>query len=395
MLLLGTMKRLALAVHLLTYKAHGICMLNMLCFSFSAGSADCVLIWGKDVGPYMQTIHFAYAIGGVISPIISRPFLTPREQNMANTTTMNNTAYKYNVVITSKIITDENYTTVYDAVINRTYDHDMASFNIDKQTTKVYYAYIIVAIVVMLSAFPFIARYFLDNKIQSDGNKTNSTDLDRLDNTMSFIKKLLAFLLLGMFFFAYTSVQDCVSNLLMTFVVKHLNFTKSDGSLITALFWGSFASFRFFGVFIACWISPGKLLLFDYLFLILGLLGLLFGSLTKTIVVVWISVAAIGSAESTLFPTMFTWTEKNIFPVSGRVSSFFLIMASAGGMAHPITVGYLMENVSAMLFCYVMVGETIVSFLVYGGLCMLARSLKAQRREVECKLTTEDASLTS
>lgn len=329
----------------------------------------------------MQAIHFAYAFGGVISPLISEPFLTPREQNIANVTTTNNTAFKYNVTIGQQMVTEtyylteENATSVYEAILNTT-----DSFGNDRQTTKVHYAFIIVGIIILLSAIPLIVRYFLDSKNQSEIIKTSPEE--RLDNTMPFIKKFLAFLLLGMYFFSYTSVEDCVASFLMTFVVKHLDFTKTDGSLITAVFWASFAFFRFIGIFVARWVSPGKMLLFHFLFLILALLGLLFGSLTKAIIVVWISVAAIGAAQSSMFPTMFTWTERHIFPVTGKVSSFLIIMASSGTMIHPIAVGYLIEKVSSMSFCYLMLTETVVSFLLYGGLCMLARSLKAQRREL-------------
>jgi hypothetical protein len=38
--------------------------------------------WGVENGPYMQTLHFVFAIGGIVSPLATAPFLSTSEYNM-------------------------------------------------------------------------------------------------------------------------------------------------------------------------------------------------------------------------------------------------------------------------------------------------------------------------
>ncbi|XP_041366301.1 uncharacterized protein LOC121381186 [Gigantopelta aegis] len=43
------------------------------------GNADIIRIWGKEGRSYMQAIHFCYAVGSVIGPLVTEPFLTLRQ----------------------------------------------------------------------------------------------------------------------------------------------------------------------------------------------------------------------------------------------------------------------------------------------------------------------------
>ncbi|WAR21464.1 MFS4B-like protein, partial [Mya arenaria] len=42
------------------------------------GNAKVSSCWGFAVRPYMQALHFTYAFGGIISPIVTSHFLAPR-----------------------------------------------------------------------------------------------------------------------------------------------------------------------------------------------------------------------------------------------------------------------------------------------------------------------------
>ena len=49
----------------------------------------CVKLWGRKSAPYIQTLHFAFAVGAFLAPIIARPFLS-NENLFTNTTALTN-----------------------------------------------------------------------------------------------------------------------------------------------------------------------------------------------------------------------------------------------------------------------------------------------------------------
>lgn len=52
----------------------------------TGASTLCLQLWGKDSGPYMQALHFSFAVGGSIAPILVQAFIAE-----SSTTSLNNT----------------------------------------------------------------------------------------------------------------------------------------------------------------------------------------------------------------------------------------------------------------------------------------------------------------
>ncbi|PVD29813.1 hypothetical protein C0Q70_09070 [Pomacea canaliculata] len=48
----------------------------------TAVNADVLRVWEGRGGVAMQGLHFSYALGGVIAPLITQPFLAPRDDNI-------------------------------------------------------------------------------------------------------------------------------------------------------------------------------------------------------------------------------------------------------------------------------------------------------------------------
>lgn len=56
---------------------------------YTGGNMFCVRLWGRKNAPYLQTLHFAFAIGAFLAPILAKPFLS-NESLFANTTAVTN-----------------------------------------------------------------------------------------------------------------------------------------------------------------------------------------------------------------------------------------------------------------------------------------------------------------
>jgi hypothetical protein len=53
----------------------------------TGASTLCLQLWGKDSGPYMQALHFSFAVGGSIAPLLVQAFIIE-----TSTTAVNNTS---------------------------------------------------------------------------------------------------------------------------------------------------------------------------------------------------------------------------------------------------------------------------------------------------------------
>ncbi|PVD19262.1 hypothetical protein C0Q70_19748 [Pomacea canaliculata] len=102
----------------------------------TVGNAELVRIWGKEGEMAMQFLHFTFAFGGVISPLITMPFLTEEdsqsiETNASISTTSNGTSNSTGPAL--------------------------------PLTTKVHYAFLISGSLMFLACVPLIVQWFTDS----------------------------------------------------------------------------------------------------------------------------------------------------------------------------------------------------------------------------------------
>ena len=55
---------------------------------FSGGNVICLRIWGKDSGPYMQALHFAFGVGAFMAPLVAAPFLSTEVNSNCTSTVL-------------------------------------------------------------------------------------------------------------------------------------------------------------------------------------------------------------------------------------------------------------------------------------------------------------------
>ncbi|KAK3603651.1 hypothetical protein CHS0354_017367 [Potamilus streckersoni] len=315
-------------------------------------------IWGVDGRPYMQTLHFAYAFGGIISPLITEPFLAPKRSlyEMAKESLNGTENISFaNISYTSVLPSCSNST-------NCTIITDLEYWG----ETKVQYAYMISTIIGILSAISFLVSYLQRNsESRTKEQQEAHEDSRRISTQISNLQKIGVVILLMLLFHVYGAVEDTFASYLMTFSLLHLNWTKLKGSLATTVYWASFGFGRFSGIFIVRLLHPTKMLFLYCSFMVISLASFTVGSVFLFNPIVWIFCSLIGLALSVIFPTMVTWTEESVMPVSGKIASLFVIAGSSGTMLNPLYLGYLMENKSPLWFPYLLLGQSIICLLMF------------------------------
>lgn len=349
---------------------------NVLVVFFLAGNALLLRLWGANGKSFMQSIHFAFAIGGTVSPFVTAPFLAPDgnppTEGATGNTSVTNSSGGSNL-------------TQWDS-------SDLTSTG----ESMLYVPFSIASFLSLTASIPLFVMACTSKRppdTKSKDSKDEDLDKERNIQKLSLGMKVLVLVMLMVFLGLYCALEDGFNNFLATFCVNELKWTKYVASVATALYWASFTGGRFLGIFLAHVFKAIKLIFILCTMLFIGFLGFFLTSHFKLYEGIWISTGLVGSSMSMIFPLIFSWTEESILPVTGLVSSLFLIAASAGSMVNPIVLGYLMDQSTSMWFSYIMLGESVLLVMILFLVWTIANRIRLPKntfREVEIEVRSEN-----
>ncbi|GFS23893.1 sodium-dependent glucose transporter 1 [Elysia marginata] len=397
-----------------------------------SANAEHMRIWGKDGHVLMQLLHFCFALGGVVSPLVTEPFLAAKKngetaEDSANLSShagssshgdydlrdslSRGSSYRINLSDLSPALNMSHYYDMNHLSLNTSSDNLRLQ---ESRQTNVHWAFLITGIIVILSSIPFIFFYCksrqTDTEVQTDTNKDDAV----YQRKIPLIAHAILVVGLGAFYLQYCSVQDTFASFLMTFVVRRFRaVSKSDGAHITAVYWSSFAASRFLMIFVSRVLSPVRVLYVGGSLMLLSFTGFTFSSgpwvgggsdstahamyinassdtsgVTETtkdigsyaagvdggsVPILTAFTAMAGLAMSGVFPASLSWNGAELLKVTGRISSCIFISASLGAMLNPLLVSRLMQDVSNMWFCYVLLLEVSGLTLIFCSLLAFNR----------------------
>ncbi|XP_076461010.1 sodium-dependent glucose transporter 1A-like [Babylonia areolata] len=341
----------------------------------TSGNAELLRIWGLEGEMAMQFIHFAFALGGVISPLVTEPFLTPNPEDDIDITTIATTSLAMdNVTIAS-------YPTSTPDVMNNSTAVPLPL------TTDVHYAFLISGGLILLIAIPLTVQLFSDRSQKRRQDKQD--EKKDVKQPLPLAMFLIVMGILCLFYLSYCAVEDTFASFLTTFAVKQLHWSKSKGAQITSLFWASFAGGRFLCIFVVQILTSVKLLILSCVSLFCAMLAMLLFSAHGVDVGIWMSAICSGISMAAIFPTGFTWMEEELVRVTGRVSSTILIASSSGMIINPIVVGYLMQELTPMWFPYLLLIQAGMSMAIFFILLALSRLYLRKHYAARGKQTQE------
>lgn len=333
--------------------------------------------WRTESKFYMQVLHLSFAVGGILSPLATAPFLlnVMKNQNVSDT-----------LVTASTNVKDiQNFVSGGEQIFNSssnfgTDSGDTNNFqNVTGKESKLYQAYIITSCLLVTAAIPFLLLHL---KRRGDNNVEKSQDGSLKKNkTMSFSFKILVLVNLAFLTCFDVAIEKGTHEFITAFCVTQFDWSKSKGSYLNSAFWAAYAFGRFSGIFTIQIIKPHKMIFIYMVGLILSYVGLLVSALFDYDIGLWICLPLSGFCMSIIFPTLFTWTEISLLPVTGAVTSLFVVCGSLGSVLNPIAIGTLMDNVTAMYFCYLLLGESVVLFFLFLSALYLSKTLKTLKEK--------------
>lgn len=361
----------------------------------------------------MQTLHFCFAFGGILSPLATAPFLSPKLEPRVVSHVANQTAIILhnnisNVNISGNLLKSGgsyNLTNVTNGLpyinslknltlaINVTTQNTTETVEwVKPQNSRIYIAYFITSSLALSAALPFLITFLRSRNTNLSSSLQNVRDKNEPE--MSFKARCLILLNMCILIGTYSAIEDTFAGFLTTFCVEQMDWTKTQGSYATSIYWASFGAGRFFGIVLVKFCSPVRMITMYCSLLILSFIGLFFTSFASYDGGVWICSSLAGLAMSIIFPTIFTWTEAEVLRVTGKVASLFLIGSSSGTMVNPIILGFLMDELTPMWFCYLLLGESVMLFTLFISALFLSKHIKESQytayRDVVIEIKEEE-----
>ena len=343
-------------------------------------------LWKEGSGPCMQVLHFAFAFGAFIGPLIAKPFISEEEDsnNTTNQTgsgwgqeygqnqtdSLSGSQFGWAYWITSwlflpTMIAYAFYAVKYDFArclrkkpqsTSQPDESDSSGAGEEEAETK---------------ETDEAAELVLLNDDASDSGielSTTSADVEKQTSagakkeTLSF--RLVVISLLCLFIFLYVGLEVAYGNWIFTVVVTGvLNFSKSRGTIIQSLFWGAFAFTRKLSILLAFLNIKASVMM----------TGNLTGSLIATFIMIsfphnataiWIASAVLGMSYASIYPTTITWMCETI-EVTGTATSFLVTAGILGDITIPSAVGALVAQIATdSLFYITFVGVVISASII-------------------------------
>ena len=360
-------------------------------------------IWGRENGPFMQTYDFSFGIGTLLATLVAHPFLLETEDD--------GDGYEVTGMPTEESAVSKLITTIYPYLVaNETESGGEITTTIkstDGYSTAnpddlmLVYPYSIIAAILAFNSFFMLSLWIfypqteehpsrkkvrnvtsngVDNKSfedEDDQENKNGNTLELRESNDNCItinetkgdnergeqdkKKSHGFykgvVIILMMMFAHVSygLELTLGQFLVTFAVdSDLHLSKSQGTRLTSLFWGTFTFWRLTTIFYIEYIGHELNLLASLAIILIGNVFLVpFGNSNE--LCLWIGVAIIGLGASSMWPSMFGYME-DYFAVSSRVASAIIISATVGDFVFPFIISFFVDSnpqvfLWATLFC--------------------------------------------
>jgi len=178
-------------------------------------------------------------------------------------------------------------------------------------------------------------------------------------------------ILVVFFLFLYVGVEVGFGGWLYTYAFEQGLANETTAAYLTSAFYGAFTIGRLLSIPIAAAIRPRWILLGDLVGGVLSIILILV--FVNSDVMIWVGSILLGLSLASVFPTMFSLAERRM-TMTGRVTSWFFVGASAGGMIFPWLMGQLFERIKPSAIMYVLMGNLIFAFIFYLLLMMVSKA---------------------
>ncbi|NXY43911.1 MFS4B protein, partial [Ceuthmochares aereus] len=277
----------------------------------TGGNVLALNTWGAEAGPHMQALHFSFAVGAFVAPILAKMALGGSESEDLLV------GGKTNQSVPRSVPTASDASAV--SVLKHHFSADFL------------WSYVVIGTYLLFVSFLFFILYSKGSSVRDKSKAASQKSM--------FAKYHYALIfLLFLFFFWYVGAEVTYGSYIFTYAKVFAEMKDNEAAALNSVFWGAFAACRGLAIFFAACLYPGTMIL-------LSLIGsavsssclAFFASYPASL---WVGTAVYGASMATIFPSGISWIEQYTV-VQGKSASLFVIGAALGEMCIPAAVGYL------------------------------------------------------
>jgi FHS family Na+ dependent glucose MFS transporter 1 len=173
--------------------------------------------------------------------------------------------------------------------------------------------------------------------------------------------------LVALFLFLYVGAEVSFGGWIFTYATALGLASATNAAYLTSAFWGGLTAGRLLAMPIATRLRPRFILLADLggAMVSLGLILLWSDSL----IAAWLGTLGVGLSMASIFPTTLSLAERRM-TITGRVTGWFFVGASAGGMFLPWLIGQLFESIGPRVAMSIILADLVVAVGVFAALIL-------------------------
>uniref|UniRef100_A0ABK0LLD5 Major facilitator superfamily domain containing 4B2 n=3 Tax=Rattus norvegicus TaxID=10116 RepID=A0ABK0LLD5_RAT len=289
-------------------------IIMMSVFGASIGVVDTganVLIldlWGDKGAPHMQALHFSFALGAFLAPLLAK--------------------LAWGTTASAQNHTESDFDPL---MLNRTSEAATDSVFAVPDDMNLLWAYASIGTYVLVVSV-FLFALFCKKRSRQKKSSASAQGARRA----KYHRALLC--LLFLFFFFYVGAEITYGSYVFSFATTHVGMEESEAAGLNSIFWGTFAACRGLAIFFATCLQPGTMI-------VVSNIGSLASSFflvlfDKNPLCLWIATSVYGASMATTFPSGISWIEQYT-TLTGKSTAFFVIGAALGEMAIPAVIGIL------------------------------------------------------
>lgn len=173
-------------------------------------------------------------------------------------------------------------------------------------------------------------------------------------------------------FLLYVGSEVSFGGWIHTYTLKLGLYGETTAAYLTSFFWGALTVGRLAGIPIAARFKPEQILGADIIGCILSVGLILFWPQSR--LMTWIGTFGAGFSMASMFPATLTLSERRMH-ITGRITSWFFIGSSLGGMIVPTLIGQLFKIFGPWVTMLTIFVDVILTGLVFMALLATANRL--------------------
>jgi fucose permease len=168
--------------------------------------------------------------------------------------------------------------------------------------------------------------------------------------------------LIALFFLLLVGAEASFGGWIFTYALALGLGDKTSAAYLTSAFWGALTLGRLAAIPISARFEPIPILMGDLAGCLVSVVVILLWP--DSIVATWLGTLGFGFSMASAFPTLLSLAQSRM-TITGRVTGWFFVGSSAGGMSLPWLIGQVFESVGPKSTMFVIMADLVVAMAIF------------------------------